>query len=158
MIGAPDDRLALGTALGVDQSWNVITTDEGERAEAIRDLTGGRGPDVIIEAAGNPSAIGEGLRLVRDGGRYAVAGHYTDAGDVRVNPHLDINRKHVDVRGQWGTDFHHLVRALKVFARHRERLPFRDVIGARYGLEDAGRALDDVEAMRVTKAVIVPNG
>jgi hypothetical protein len=50
------------------------------------------------------------------------------------------------------------VRALRVFARHRERLPFRDVIGGRYRLEDAGRALADVEALRVTKAIIYSPG
>jgi L-iditol 2-dehydrogenase len=156
MIGAPASRLELGRALGVDHAWDVTETSEGERAGAVRALTGGRGADVVIEAAGNPSAIREGLRLARDGGRYVVAGHYTDVGEVAINPHTELNRKHLDVRGQWGTDFHHLVRALRVFARHRERLPFRRVIGGRYGLEDAGRALRDVESLSVTKAIITP--
>jgi len=31
------------------------------------------------------------------------------------------------------------------------------VIGGRYGLDEAGRALADVEALAVTKAVIVPS-
>ncbi|MDA0327453.1 MAG: zinc-binding dehydrogenase [Gemmatimonadetes bacterium] len=158
LIGAPDARLDLGVRLGVDATWNLDGTDARERAEAIRSLTGGRGPDVVIEAAGSPAAIREGLDLVRDGGRYVVAGHYTDAGEIPMNPHTDLNRKHIDLRGQWGTDFHHLARALRVFARHRDRLPFRDVIGARYSLEQAGQALDDVAALRVTKAIITPNG
>ena len=156
MIGAPDSRLTLGRTLGVDRAWDITETSEEERADAIRSLTGGRGPDVVIEAAGNPAAIGEGLRIVRDGGTYVVAGHYTDVGDTEINPHTELNKKHLDVRGQWGTDFHHLVRSLRVYARNRERLPFREVIGGRYGLEDAGRALEDVEALRVTKAIITP--
>jgi len=156
MIGAPEARLVLSERLGVDRRWDLYATSEEERADAVRELTGGRGADVVIEAAGSPSAIGEGLRLARDGGTYVVAGHYTDVGEVPFNPHTELNRKHLDVRGQWGTDFHHLVRALRVLARHRERLPFRDVIGARYALEDANQALADVEALRVTKAVIAP--
>jgi hypothetical protein len=40
--------------------------------------------------------------------------------------------------------------------RHGSSLPFEAVIGARYGLDDAERALRDVEALRVTKALIVP--
>jgi len=156
VTGAPDARLSLARRLGADHVWDVTATSLEERAEAVAGLTGGRGPDVVIEAAGNPAAIGEGLDLVRDGGTYVVAGHYTDAGATSLNPHTQINRKHVDVRGQWGTDFHHLVRALRVFARHRARLPFRDVIGGRYGLEDAGRALADVESLGVTKAIITP--
>ncbi len=127
------------------------------RAAAVRDLTGGRGADVIIEASGNPQAIVEGLDLLRDGGTYVVGGHYTDAGPIAINPHLHLNRKHADIRGQWGTEFRHIVRALRVLARHRERLPLHRAIGARYGLEAAGRALEDVAALRVTKAVIDPS-
>jgi hypothetical protein len=48
------------------------------------------------------------------------------------------------------------VRELALLARHRDRLPFASVIGGSYGLLDAARALADVEAMRVTKAVIRP--
>jgi L-iditol 2-dehydrogenase len=157
LLGAPEARLTLARQLGADVTLDVSKTTGAERASAIRELTGGHGPDVVLEATGNPAAITEGLRLVRDGGTYVVAGHYTDGGDVTINPHRDLNRKHIDLRGQWGTDFHHVVRALAVLARHSERLPFAKVIGARYGLRDTDRALDDVAAMRVTKAVIDPN-
>ncbi len=85
-----------------------------------------------------------------------IAGHYTDAGDIPLNPHTHINRKHADIRGQWGTDFRHVVRALTLYARHADGLPFAKVIGARYGLDGAGRALQDVEALRVTKAIVDP--
>ena len=70
---------------------------------------------------------------------------------------MDINRKHADIRGQWGTDFHHVYRALRMLAKHRDRLPFAKVAEARYGIREAGRALADVEALKVTKALIVPN-
>ena len=156
LFGAPAARLSLGSDLGADAAWDVTTTSIQERAAAVLDLTGGRGPDVIIEASGNPAAVGEALDLVRDGGSYVVAGHYTDVGETPVNPHTQINRKHVEIRGQWGTDFHHLVRALTLFARHRDRLPFRRVIGARYGLERTNEALADVAALQVTKAIIEP--
>ena len=156
LIGAPEARLSLGGLLGVDATWDVTGTTDQARAQAILERTGGRGPDVVIEAAGNAAAMTEGLRLVRDGGTYVVAGHYTDVGDVPVNPHTDLNRKHVQIRGQWGTEYHHVLRALALFARHRERLPFRDIVGARYSLDRTGDALADVEALRVTKAVITP--
>ena len=156
LLGAPKQRLELARRLGADVTMDVGHTSEAERAAAVAQLTGGHGADVVLEATGKPSAIAEGLRLVRDGGTYVVAGHYTDGGDVTINPHRDLNRKHIDLRGQWGTDFHHVVRALAVLARHSDRLPFAKVIGARYGLADTNRALDDVAAMRVTKAVVDP--
>ncbi len=76
---------------------------------------------------------------------------------VSINPHLDINRKHADIRGQWGTAFRHVVRAILLLAKHRDRLPFHRVIGGRYRLEQADDALADVAALKVTKAIIEPN-
>lgn len=156
VIGAPASRLELASAFGADVTFDVVDTTAEERSEAIMDLSHGRGVDVVIEASGNPEAVPEGFALLRDGGTYVVAGHYTDAGSVQINPHVDINRKHASVKGQWGTEFHHLVRALRLLGRHRERLPFARVIGGRYGLEEAGQALADVEALAVTKAIITP--
>jgi threonine dehydrogenase-like Zn-dependent dehydrogenase len=113
--------------------------------------------DVVIEASGNPRAVPEGLELLREGGTYVIAGHYTDAGPALINPHV-INRKHATVLGQWGTSFHHVTGALALLARHRDRLRLPRLIGGRYPLDRAGEALADVAALRVTKAVIQPNG
>ena len=157
VIGAPQSRLELARQLGADVVLSVEQVPIEARADRIRELTDGRGADVIIEASGNPAAIVEGLDLLRDGGTYVVGGHYTDTGPVTINPHLHINRKHADVRGQWGTDFRHMVRALRMLTRYPDRLPFSRLIGARYGLDQAERALQDVAALRVTKAVINPS-
>jgi len=157
VIGAPQSRLDLALAMGADLVLPLEDKSIEERASAIADLTHGRGADVIIEASGNPQAVAEGLDLLRDGGTYVIGGHYTDTGPVSINPHVQVNRRHADIRGQWGTDFHHIVRALQILAKHRQHLPFDRVIGARYGLEQANQALDDVATLRVTKAIIDPS-
>ncbi len=156
VIGAPRERLALAEHFGVDRVFDLEGTSPAERRGGVMEMTGGRGGDVVIEASGNPAALPEGLDLLRDGGSYVVAGHYTDAGPVEINPHLQLNRKHVELRGQWGTDFHHLVGALRMLGRHGDRLPFERVIGGRYPLDRVEEALRDVEGLRVTKAVVVP--
>ena len=71
----------------------------------MREITKGRGADVTIEASGNPKAMNEGFVMTRDAGRYVVVGQYTDVGDIRMNPHLDLNKKHLEIRGCWGADF-----------------------------------------------------
>jgi threonine dehydrogenase-like Zn-dependent dehydrogenase len=157
VIGAPQSRLDLALQLGADTVLPLQETTIEQRAEAIADLTGGRGADVVLEASGNPQAVPEALDLLRDGGTYVIGGHYTDTGSVSINPHVHVNRRHADIRGQWGTDFRHIVRALRLLGRYRQRLPFAKVIGARYGLADADRALDDVASLRVTKAIIDPS-
>ncbi|MCE5241008.1 zinc-binding dehydrogenase [bacterium] len=157
-IGAPDLRLDMARRLGADHVLNLQTTTPAERREAVLALTGGRGADVTIEASGNPQAVPEGMRLTRDAGVYVVVGQYTDAGPVEFNPHLDLNRKHLDVRATWGIDFSHLYKALHSMARFRDDLPWGAVISAYYGLEDANEALRAVAAGEVVKAVMCPNG
>lgn len=155
VIGDPPDRLELARAFGAGLALSLSGTSAAERLEQVRALTGGRGADVVIEATGNPAAVPEGLELLRDGGTYVIAGHYTDTGSVPLNPHV-INRKHAAVLGQWGTAFHHVRGALALLARHRATIPIHRLIGGRYPLARANEALADVAAMRVTKALIVP--
>lgn len=156
VIGAPTQRLELAKAMGADEVLSIESDSADMRAQLVKDLTGGRGADVVIEACGNPKAVPEGLQILRDGGNYVIVGHYTDAGPIEINPHRHINQAHADIRGQWGTEFSHVVRALNVLSKHHDRLPFERIIGARYGLEEADKALADVEALRVTKAIMVP--
>ncbi|MFQ5550350.1 MAG: zinc-binding dehydrogenase [Gemmatimonadales bacterium] len=152
--GDPEARLELAADFGADVAMSVSETTADERRERVADLTAGRGVDAAIEATGNPQAVDEGLHHVRDGGRYVVAGHYTDTGAVAINPHTQITRKHVEIMGQWGTDLRHVSGALRLAARHR--IPFRRIAGRRYSLERANEALDDVANLRVTKAIIAP--
>jgi L-iditol 2-dehydrogenase len=153
MIGAPQNRLEFARRMGVDAMLSLEMPRE-QRKEEVLQLTGGRGADVCIEAAGQPVAIPEALDLLRDGGTYVIAGHYSDTGAVNLNPHWEINRKHADIRGQWGTDFHHVTRALQMSARHASKYPFRDAVTARFPLSQCNEALAAVESMSVTKAAI----
>jgi threonine dehydrogenase-like Zn-dependent dehydrogenase len=155
-IGAPEARLGLAELFGADRTLHVTETSRAERRAAVMDWTAGRGADVVVEAAGSPAALPEGIDLLRDGGTYVVAGHYTDAGSVALNPHLAMTRKHVELRGQWGTELRHLVGALRMLERWGDALPFERLIGGRYGLEQAEQALRDVENLRVAKALVVP--
>ena len=156
-FGAPQDRLALATAMGADLVFDVQRTTAEERAAGVAHVTGGLGVDVAIEAAGSARAVEEALTLIRDGGRYVIAGHYTDAGPSTINVHQHINRKHLEIRGCWGSEVGHFVRALRVLGQHHARTPWR-AIGARtYALGDVNQALADAEAMRLPKALVKPN-
>jgi len=154
-IGAPPDRLALAREMGADVVLDLQATSPAERLEAVLDATGREGADLVIEAAGAASAIGEGLDLLRVGGRYVIAGHYTDAGDSAINAHQQINRKHVEIRGCWGSEPRHFLRALSILERN-PHVPFRKIGARRYGLGELNEALADAEAMRIPKALVDP--
>lgn len=156
-IGAPADRLALAEVMGADYLIDLEVGDAARRLEEVREQTGGLGVDVAIEAAGSARAVEEGLSLVRDGGRYVIAGHYTDAGPSTINVHQQINRKHLEIRGCWGSEVGHFVRALRVLEAHHATIPWA-AIGARtYALTELNDALADAEAMRLPKALVKPN-
>jgi threonine dehydrogenase-like Zn-dependent dehydrogenase len=157
VLGAPEQRLEAAKGFGADWTMDVRTSTPEERLRAVRDATGGHGPDIVIEASGNPNAVREGCELVRDAGRYVIVGQYTDNGDVALNPHLHINRKHLEVRGCWGSDFSHVWRAMEVLSRFGRRMDWSTLITHRYALDQVGQALTEVEALRTVKAIILPN-
>jgi len=154
-IGAPASRLAFARRMGATDVLGLDVPPE-ERAAHVMQLTGGHGVDVVIEAAGAPEAVSQAFDLVRDGGRIVVCGHYTDNGDVRIHPHWQINRKHVELRGCWGCDFSHFDRAVRVAAKFGDRVPWKEMVGGRFGLSRAGEALAAIASQTMTKAIIDP--
>jgi L-iditol 2-dehydrogenase len=155
-VGAPAARLEFAQRMGATAVLN-LDLPHAERVAAVRAMTGGRGADIVIEAAGAPEAVTQALDLVRDGGRVVVCGQYTEAGPTTIHPHAQVNRKHIEIHGCWGSDFSHLYRAVHVAARHAHHVPWREMIGARFGLHQANEALRAVADRTVTKAVIVPD-
>jgi L-iditol 2-dehydrogenase len=158
VVGAPRARLDAARSLGAAETLDVTEVlDPAARAKWVRERTGGRGADVVIEASGNPAAVPEGLEMLRDAGRYVIVGQYTDAGDVAINPHRQINRRHATVLGCWGYEFTHLHRALAMMAKHDGRFRWRSLITREYALADASRALEDMEKLAVVKAILRPS-
>ncbi len=156
VIGAPADRLALASAMGADRAIDLDRTSVEERRVRVQELTSGHGADVVVEAAGSARAFEEGLRLVRNGGAYVVAGHYTNVGDSVINAHEHINRAHLDIRGCWGSEVTHFIRALEALDRYGADVPWRDIGARTYGLAALNDALQAAERLEVPKALVDP--
>jgi threonine dehydrogenase-like Zn-dependent dehydrogenase len=155
-IGAPQDRVDYAGRMGATAGMSLDVPAD-ERLSRIRQLTGGRGVDVVIEASGAPDAITQGLDMVRDGGRMIVCGHYTDNGAVEIHPHFQINRKHVTIKGCWGSRYEHFHRAVELATRFGDRKPWREMVSGTYTLDRAAEALSAIENRTALKAIIAPN-
>lgn len=153
-IGAPQTRLDAAIDAGATATLNIETHDAEQRLAWVLENTGGRGADVTIEATGAPDAVVQAMRFTRDAGTVVVVGQYTDHGEVSFNPHLDLNKKHLDVRGCWGSEFSHFYRATQLAAQRSEMWTRMKLIS--YGLNEANEALADVANGRVLKALIRP--
>jgi L-iditol 2-dehydrogenase len=155
-IGAPETRLdAAGTA-GAEAVLDFRGRDEAECVQWVRDHNDGRGADITIEATGVPEAAVQAMRFTRDAGTVVIVGQYTDRGDATFNPHLDLNQKHLDVRGCWGSEFRHFYRALQVLGDTGRARPWSALPTSVYALDRAAEALADVEAGSVVKALLKP--
>jgi L-iditol 2-dehydrogenase len=155
-----EQRLKIAKQMNVDTAICIPDAAEDDsHIQQVRAATDGRGVDVTVEATGVPAAIPQGMQMTRVGGRYVVVGHYTDGGTVAINPHEDINRKHLDVRGCWGSDYSHFHRAVGIIERFNNRVAgggWEQLITGRYGLDQLNDALLEVAAGRTVKALVDP--
>jgi L-iditol 2-dehydrogenase len=161
-IGAPALRLEAATAAGANEMLNFEEHDERARMEWILERTNGRGADATIEATGSPDAVVQAMRFTRDAGKVVIVGQYTDHGPTSAaagfNPHLDLNKKHLDVRGCWGSDFSHFYRSVQLTSDPVRSAPWAALKSklSRYTLGQANEALADVASGRILKALIDP--
>jgi len=161
-IGAPDHRLDVASEVGAADVLNFEKRDERGGLDWVLERTGGRGADVTIEVTGAPDAVVHAMRFTRDAGRVVIVGQYTDHGPVSgqaaFNPHLDLNKKQLDVRGCWGSDFSHFYRAVQIVSDPIRSKPWAAIQSklSHYKLAQANEALADMSNGRVLKALVDP--
>jgi alcohol dehydrogenase len=76
-------RAVMAKQMGADIVLNHETTDVVKR---VRDLTGGRGVDVAIEALGTPTTFENALRVLRPGGTLSSLGVYSGKLSIPLEP------------------------------------------------------------------------
>lgn len=64
-------RRALARQMGADEAFDPA---EGDVVARVREATGGAGTDVLLEMSGHPTAIRQGLQMMRPGGRASLLG------------------------------------------------------------------------------------
>ena len=84
LAGTRDYRLKYGPEYGADRLINVSKEDA---VDVIHEDTGGKGVDIVIEAAGSEKAFNEGLRVLKKGGIFLLYGVF-EAGLISVDVQL----------------------------------------------------------------------
>jgi len=151
------ERMALARRLGAEQVWDYRAGTVADRCTAVKQWAAkfkrGDGPDVVFEASGAPSAITEGLALVRTLGRYIVPGQYSASGTIAISPEM-ITFKALTIVGSSQYSLAD-IKAYLAFLKKNPRFhrPFADCITHRYRVEDAVRACAESSAGKAVKAV-----
>jgi threonine dehydrogenase-like Zn-dependent dehydrogenase len=154
-------RLAVARRFACDDVVQLDLDHPEKSVLQVKDICEARGADITIEATGAPAAVKQGLQMTRDGGRYVIVGHYTDHGEVGINPHTEINRKHLEIRGCWGSDFSHFYRMVGILSRHADQLAesagWETLVSKTFGLTEMNEALAAVAEGSLVKALVQPH-
>ena len=92
-------RLDWARRFGADETINVTATTSEERVERIRELTDGRGADVVLHMANTPASFVEGIEMLKRGGMMLEMGNFADTGEVSINVHRHICSKNIRLIG-----------------------------------------------------------
>ncbi len=94
VLDTKPERLELAKKFGADM---VIDPLEEDAVKIVKDLTGGYGCDVYIEATGSPVGVEQGLQMIRKLGRFVEFSVFSK--DVTVDWSIISDRKELDLLG-----------------------------------------------------------
>lgn len=143
-------RLVLAAELGA--AHTVDASGEADAVEHIRQLTGGRGADVCIEAAGRPQSARQCFAAVRTAGTVAFNGEQPG---LKLSPSADFIRRDITALGSW---YYHFGQFSAMLDLYRAGLEIDRLITHRFPLEGAGEAFRLMAAGLSGKAVLDHGG
>jgi threonine dehydrogenase-like Zn-dependent dehydrogenase len=159
VVGAPENpRLALCRRFGAEATISIESHPcPKDRVDAVRQIIGGYGADVVLDCSGHPSAGPEGIEMLRDGGTYVEMGQFTDAGSIDTNWHR-FCVKDINLLGSWAFTANDIPIAIDMLHRARDQYPWEEM-QTRFPFTAAGLsdATQSAMAMRCVKATIVPD-
>ena len=83
-------RLEVAEKLGAI----TINGSECDVVEKVKELTGGKGPEMILDAAGHFTVVQQAVEMVAKGGRIGITGLPAEALDHPDDPHRDASDQH----------------------------------------------------------------
>jgi NAD+-dependent secondary alcohol dehydrogenase Adh1 len=138
------DALKLAEALGAD---HTVVAD-GRQSDAVKDLTGGLGAEVILDFVGEGGAVESGLTMLRRAGSYFVIGY----GGAMAVPTIDIISTEINIVGNLVGTYTDLVELMVLAARGQVKLHT-----ATYPLDAFGDALADLDQGRLRgRGILIP--
>jgi len=136
IIDLVEERLNFAQKLGADETVNVGKTNA---VETVKQLTGGYGADVLIEAIGLPATWEQALKLVRKGGTVLEFGGCPPGTEIKLNTEL-LHYGEVTILGTFHATPLHFRKALNLIASRT--IDTRPLVTRKMKLEDIGEAFE----------------
>ena len=143
-------RLELARELGADVTIDITKEDP---VEVVKAHTGGYGCDVFIEATGYPSAVTQGLAMLRKLGTMVVFGVFGK--QVTTDWSVIGDRKELDIMGAHLGPYRY---PLAIDYLHRDLVRADPLVTHRLPLRDFQRGIDMLLRGEGIKIMLVPDG
>ena len=148
-------RLETARRFGATSNLNAAELNEQDLIETVRQQTGPDGADVVLEVCGNANVIPVGIQMLRKGGRYTTAGLVSPGANVTFDANILVQRM-VTLRGIHNYHPRHLLQAHDFVLSERARLPFGNLIEARFPLDQINEAFQQAADRIVLRACVTP--
>src|SRR5690349_4284439 len=145
-------RRAMAKKMGADVVLNPAAEDAVKR---ILSETGGTGVDALLEMSGNPTAIQQGFKALRAGGRASLLGIPTES--VPLDLVNDVIFKGATVQGIYGRRMYETWVQMTALLK-AGRLNLEPLFGVRMNLSGFEEAFAKLHEGLAGKILLYPNG
>ena len=135
----------------------VIDVQNEDTVERVREITGGRMADVVVDVAGSSKAVQLSIDLVRNGGTLVAP---TLTGTETLTPLMvdKIVMREIKFQGVFSSDAKSMWRALKLV--EARKYPIEKIVSHKFSLDEAEKAVQTAggyfKDIHPTKCVIIP--
>ena len=147
------EREALLRKLGVDEVYDLaVDQDITKRLQAEN---GGLGVDLCYEASGAPTAVPQGMNILRNRGFYLIPGQYSNSGGIEIQPQI-ITFKAVRIIGSSQYSMIDVKDYLAFLVQNPTLVATIRELATCYPVAETNKAFEDALAGKNVKTVLVP--
>lgn len=151
LFGGNEARLQVGQKLGAAKTFNYKHIED--TGQVVKDLTEGRGADVVIEATGLPSVWESAIALARPGATVNLFGGCPRDTTISVNTE-QLHYSELTLKGVFHNTPEYVRAALSLLSSRS--IPFELLISEKRSLQDLEQVFQDMKERKVIKVAIAP--
>jgi len=153
-----DYRLGVAKDFYADFAINAEKTTVYERVQKVMELTDGIGPDLVIEAAGEPEVFIEALEMVRKSGTVVEVGNWVDREktvELNVVKHITSKNLHIHSLYHCGNNWGPV---LNIMDKFTAQFSFEKLISHKMNLEEIIENMNIItDPNKCMKVEVVPH-
>lgn len=155
-IDGVTERLELARQFGAHQCIDLRSFPRPEdRVARVRQLTDGWGADIVLEVAGHPRVIPEGLAMLGNGGTYLEIGNINQRLLAEIDPSMLVHGGKSILGIMW-YEASSLYKALQFLAARQSAYPFGRILSHKFPLSAINEAFAEQDAGHVHRAALLP--